>query len=70
LAASVKFLGAIAQSELLKMYEDGAVTAVILASIDLGNGLHEGNGASDCYTGAPMRLRPADASNFWRECAL
>jgi colanic acid/amylovoran biosynthesis glycosyltransferase len=24
------------------MYEDGAVTAVILASIDLGNGLHEG----------------------------
>jgi len=24
------------------MYEEGAVTAVILASIDLGNGLHEG----------------------------
>jgi len=42
LAASVKFLGAVAHSELLKMYEDGAVTAVILASIDLGNGLHEG----------------------------
>ena len=42
LAGSVKFLGAIAHSELLKMYEEGAVTAVILASIDLGNGLHEG----------------------------
>jgi len=42
LADSVKFLGAVAHSELLKMYEDGAVTAVILASIDLGNGLHEG----------------------------
>ena len=42
LAASVKFLGAVAHSELLKTYEDGAVTAVILASIDLGNGLHEG----------------------------
>jgi len=42
LANSVKFLGALPHSELLKMYEDGAVTAVILASIDMGNGLHEG----------------------------
>lgn len=42
LTGSVKFLGAIAHSELLKMYEEGAVTAVTLASIDLGNGLHEG----------------------------
>jgi glycosyltransferase involved in cell wall biosynthesis len=42
LAGSVKFLGAIPHSELLNMYEEGAVTAVILASIDLGNGLHEG----------------------------
>jgi glycosyltransferase involved in cell wall biosynthesis len=42
LAGSVKFLGALAHSDLLKMYEEGAVTAVVLASIDLGNGLHEG----------------------------
>lgn len=42
LTGSVKFLGAIPHSQLLKMYEEGAVTAVILASIDLGNGLHEG----------------------------
>jgi colanic acid/amylovoran biosynthesis glycosyltransferase len=42
LAGSVKFLGAIPHAELLKFYEEGAVTAVILASIDLGNGLHEG----------------------------
>jgi colanic acid/amylovoran biosynthesis glycosyltransferase len=42
LAGSVKFLGAIPHSELLKIYEEAAVSAVILASIDLGNGLHEG----------------------------
>jgi glycosyltransferase involved in cell wall biosynthesis len=42
LASSVKFLGAIAHSELLKMYEEAAVTVVVLASVDLGNGLHEG----------------------------
>jgi glycosyltransferase involved in cell wall biosynthesis len=42
LGDSVKFLGAIPHAELLKFYEEGAVTAVILASIDLGNGLHEG----------------------------
>ena len=42
LTGSVNFLGAIPHAELLKFYEEGAVTAVILASIDLGNGLHEG----------------------------
>jgi glycosyltransferase involved in cell wall biosynthesis len=42
LAGSVKFLGAVPHSELLKIYEDGAVSAVVLPSIDLGHGLHEG----------------------------
>src|SRR5262249_30380530 len=39
---SVKFLGAIRHAELLKMYEEGAVSAVVLASLDLGDGHHEG----------------------------
>jgi colanic acid/amylovoran biosynthesis glycosyltransferase len=42
LGNSVRFLGAIKHSELLKMYEDGAVSAVVLASVDLGDGHHEG----------------------------
>jgi glycosyltransferase involved in cell wall biosynthesis len=42
LGESVKFLGAIRHSDLLKMYEEGAVSAVVLASLDLGDGHHEG----------------------------
>jgi len=42
LAGSVKFLGAIAHSELLKMYHEAGIAAVVLASVDLGHGLHEG----------------------------
>lgn len=42
LAGSVRFLGAFKHSVLLKMYEEGAVAAVVLASLDLGNGHHEG----------------------------
>ena len=42
LAGSVRFLGAFNHSVLLKMYEEGAVAAVVLASLDLGNGHHEG----------------------------
>ena len=39
---SVRFLGAVPHAELLKMYEDGAIDAVVLASLDLGRGNHEG----------------------------
>jgi colanic acid/amylovoran biosynthesis glycosyltransferase len=39
---SVRFLGAIPHDDLLKMYENGTISAVVLASIDLGNGHHEG----------------------------
>jgi glycosyltransferase involved in cell wall biosynthesis len=42
LTGSVRFLGAVSHSELLKIYREGAVSAVVLASIDLGNGFHEG----------------------------
>ena len=42
LASSVRFLGALPHSALLKIYEEGYVSAVVLASLDLGNGLHEG----------------------------
>jgi colanic acid/amylovoran biosynthesis glycosyltransferase len=42
LAGSVRFLGALPHSALLKIYEEGPVSAVVLASLDLGNGLHEG----------------------------
>jgi colanic acid/amylovoran biosynthesis glycosyltransferase len=42
LADSVKFLGAIPHRELLQFYEDAAVSVVVLPSIDLGNGHHEG----------------------------
>lgn len=42
LAGSIKFLGALEHSELLRIYESGAVSAAVLASLDLGNGNHEG----------------------------
>jgi len=42
LAGSVKFLGAVPHDELLKIYAEGPVSAVVLASIDLGSGVHEG----------------------------
>jgi glycosyltransferase involved in cell wall biosynthesis len=42
LAGSVRFLGVLPHSALLKIYEEGTVSAVVLASLDLGNGLHEG----------------------------
>ena len=42
IGASVKFLGALPHRDLLKIYEEGSVAAVVLASIDKGNGCHEG----------------------------
>jgi colanic acid/amylovoran biosynthesis glycosyltransferase len=39
---SVRFLGAVPHAQLLAMYEDGAIDAVVLASLDLGQGNHEG----------------------------
>jgi colanic acid/amylovoran biosynthesis glycosyltransferase len=42
LGGSVKFLGAVPHDKLLQIYEEGSVSAVVLASLDLGNGLHEG----------------------------
>jgi glycosyltransferase involved in cell wall biosynthesis len=42
LTASVKFLGGLPHKELLKLYEQAPVSAVVLPSIDLGNGFHEG----------------------------
>jgi len=42
LRASVKFLGAIPHDEFLRIYENGGVSAVVLASIDLGHENHEG----------------------------
>jgi glycosyltransferase involved in cell wall biosynthesis len=42
LAGSVKFLGAVPHDELLKIYAEAPVSAVVLASIDLGSGVHEG----------------------------
>jgi glycosyltransferase involved in cell wall biosynthesis len=39
---SVRFLGALPHRELLRMYEDGQVSVVVLASLDLGHGNHEG----------------------------
>jgi glycosyltransferase involved in cell wall biosynthesis len=42
LGESVTFLGAIRHADLLRMYEEGAVSAVVVASLDLGDGHHEG----------------------------
>jgi len=39
---SVRFLGTVPHETLLRMYNNLPVTAVVLASSDLGNGLHEG----------------------------
>jgi len=39
---SVKFLGTLAHQDLLRIYREVPVTAVVLASNDLGSGLHEG----------------------------
>jgi colanic acid/amylovoran biosynthesis glycosyltransferase len=41
-SGSAKFLGSVPHNELLKFYEEGRVSAVALASLDLGNGHHEG----------------------------
>jgi colanic acid/amylovoran biosynthesis glycosyltransferase len=42
LAASVDFLGAVPHPQLMNMYQEAQVSAVVLASVDLGNGFHEG----------------------------
>jgi glycosyltransferase involved in cell wall biosynthesis len=42
LAGSVKFLGAVPHGDLLKIYAEDPVSAAVLASIDLGSGVHEG----------------------------
>jgi colanic acid/amylovoran biosynthesis glycosyltransferase len=39
---SVRFLGFVPHEKLLRMYNELPVTAVVLASADLGNGVHEG----------------------------
>jgi colanic acid/amylovoran biosynthesis glycosyltransferase len=39
---SVKFLGTLAHEDLLRIYREVPVSAVVLASTDLGNGVHEG----------------------------
>jgi glycosyltransferase involved in cell wall biosynthesis len=38
----VRFLGQLARERLLELYRTRAVSAIALASLDLGNGLHEG----------------------------
>jgi len=42
LVSSVRFLGAVPHLELLKVYEQLPVSAVVLPSVDLGGGEHEG----------------------------
>jgi glycosyltransferase involved in cell wall biosynthesis len=42
LCDQVRFLGQISHSELLGLYRDGNIGMVVLPSIDLGNGEHEG----------------------------
>jgi glycosyltransferase involved in cell wall biosynthesis len=42
IASSVKLLGTIAHTSLLDLYANGMVSAVALASVDLGGGCHEG----------------------------
>jgi colanic acid/amylovoran biosynthesis glycosyltransferase len=42
ITSSVKFLSTIAHASLLALYERGMISAVVLASIDLGGGCHEG----------------------------
>jgi glycosyltransferase involved in cell wall biosynthesis len=38
----VTFLGQLSHDEILARYRDPALTAVVLPSVDLGNGIHEG----------------------------
>lgn len=42
LMAKVRFLGQLPHEELLKLYQRGEVDVVVLPSVDLGGGLHEG----------------------------
>jgi colanic acid/amylovoran biosynthesis glycosyltransferase len=42
LASSVRFLGTVAHASLLELYSNGMISAVALASVDLGGGCHEG----------------------------
>jgi colanic acid/amylovoran biosynthesis glycosyltransferase len=42
LAGSVRFLGALPHAKLLTLYQQGTISIVALASVDLGNGNHEG----------------------------
>lgn len=42
LQSSIVFFGHVAHSELLSWYRTGEINAVVLPSLDLGNGLHEG----------------------------
>jgi len=46
LANCVKFLGVLSHNTLMKLYASGAVDIAVLASTDLGHGLHEGIPAS------------------------
>jgi len=39
---SVRFLGTLAHEDLMQVYRDAPVSAVVLASTDLGQGVHEG----------------------------
>jgi glycosyltransferase involved in cell wall biosynthesis len=38
----VRFLGQVSHPELMRLYQDGKVGIVVLPSVDLGDGLHEG----------------------------
>lgn len=42
LRRSVKFLGVLSHGELLSLYQESAVSVVVVPSIDMGNGYHEG----------------------------
>jgi colanic acid/amylovoran biosynthesis glycosyltransferase len=42
LRSSVKFLGALPHRELLSLYQESVVSVVVVPSIDMGNGYHEG----------------------------
>jgi glycosyltransferase involved in cell wall biosynthesis len=42
IAGSVRFLGTVAHASLLELYSNGMISAVTLASVDLGGGCHEG----------------------------
>jgi glycosyltransferase involved in cell wall biosynthesis len=42
LRRSVKFLGVLSHRELLSLYQESAVSVVVVPSIDMGNGCHEG----------------------------